>query len=167
MGAMHEFLRRLDEPAVRRSYEQLDETWNRRAQALNERLSAEDLPVRVANLVSVWTVCYTAPSRYNWMFQYSPACRRPVAQLGRDRPSDLQPRLHGRRHRGRLRSFLSAARAMREDGWWWHRPEMTDRALKKEMLRRCSPPVLGMRNVQVPHAASSDTMGSKSSPRST
>ena len=26
--------------------------------------------MRVANLVSVWTVLYEMPSRYNWMFQY-------------------------------------------------------------------------------------------------
>jgi glutamate-1-semialdehyde 2,1-aminomutase len=28
------------------------------------------LPVQVANLSSIWTICYTQPSRYNWMFQY-------------------------------------------------------------------------------------------------
>ena len=32
--------------------------------------AAEDLPVQVANLSSIWTVCYTQPSRYNWMLQY-------------------------------------------------------------------------------------------------
>ena len=26
--------------------------------------------MRVANLSSIWTVCYTQPSRYNWMLQY-------------------------------------------------------------------------------------------------
>ena len=29
-----------------------------------------DLPVRFANLSSIWTVSYTTPSRYNWMLQY-------------------------------------------------------------------------------------------------
>ena len=29
-----------------------------------------DLPVRLANFSSIWTVNYTAPSRYNWMLQY-------------------------------------------------------------------------------------------------
>ena len=42
----------------------------RRAQALNERLRRRRLPVRVANLSSIWTICYGQPSRYNWMFQY-------------------------------------------------------------------------------------------------
>ena len=26
--------------------------------------------MRVANLSTIWTVCYTQPSRYNWMLQY-------------------------------------------------------------------------------------------------
>ena len=38
--------------------------------ALNARFAAEDLPVRVANLCSIWTVGYTRASQYNWMFQY-------------------------------------------------------------------------------------------------
>ena len=32
--------------------------------------ATQDLPVQVANLSSIWTVCYTQPSRYNWMLQY-------------------------------------------------------------------------------------------------
>ena len=32
--------------------------------------ASEALPVQVANLSSIWTVCYTQPSRYNWMLQY-------------------------------------------------------------------------------------------------
>ena len=28
------------------------------------------LPVQVVNLSTIWTVCYTQPSRYNWMLQY-------------------------------------------------------------------------------------------------
>jgi glutamate-1-semialdehyde 2,1-aminomutase len=31
---------------------------------------AAGLPVRVANLSSIWTVLYTRPSRYNWMLQF-------------------------------------------------------------------------------------------------
>ncbi len=44
--------------------------WDDRAQQLNQRLAAESLPVEVANMSSIWTVCYTQPSRYNWMLQY-------------------------------------------------------------------------------------------------
>ncbi len=37
---------------------------------LNERLSAAQVPLQVANLSTIWTICYTRPSRYNWMLQY-------------------------------------------------------------------------------------------------
>ena len=70
MGAMHEFLHRLQTPAIQALYEGVDALWNERAQQLNNRLQAESLPVRVANLSSIWTTNYTRPSRYNWMLQY-------------------------------------------------------------------------------------------------
>ena len=70
MGAMHEFLRRLETPQVQAMYEDLDAVWNDRAAQLNARLEEKGLPVAVANLSTVWTVCYTKPSRYNWMLQY-------------------------------------------------------------------------------------------------
>jgi glutamate-1-semialdehyde 2,1-aminomutase len=37
---------------------------------LNRRLEDAALPVRVANLSSIWTVNYAVPSRYNWMLQF-------------------------------------------------------------------------------------------------
>ena len=37
---------------------------------MNGQLDQQDLPVRVANLSSIWMVHYIAPSRYNWMLQY-------------------------------------------------------------------------------------------------
>src|ERR1700727_1612021 len=70
MTAMDEFLSRLASPNFRSIYNGLDATWNGRAEALNARCEQENLPVRVANLSSVWTVQYTEPSRYNWMLQY-------------------------------------------------------------------------------------------------
>jgi glutamate-1-semialdehyde 2,1-aminomutase len=38
--------------------------------ALNAAARRAGLPVRVANLSSIWTVLYTQPSRYNWMLQF-------------------------------------------------------------------------------------------------
>lgn len=70
MGAMHEFLGRLESPDLQRCYENLDATWNARVEKLNARLKAADLPVRVANMQTVLTVLYDVPSRYNWMFQF-------------------------------------------------------------------------------------------------
>ena len=94
MGAMHEFLRRLETPDDPGALRDLDAIWNGRAAELNRRLREAGLPVQVANLSSIWTVCYTQPSRYNWMLQYYLRAEGLGAELGRYRPADLQPELH-------------------------------------------------------------------------
>ena len=119
MGAMSEFLQRLDTPEIGGLYDGLDDRWNARAATLNERLAAEELPVRVANLSSVWTVCYTAPSRYNWMLQYYLRSEGlALSWIGTGRLifslnyTDADFAAVADR-------FAAAARAMRDDGWWW------------------------------------------------
>ena len=70
MGAMNEFLRRLETPDIAKLYEGLDEKWNTRAATLNERFRNAGVPVEVANFSSIWTIGYTRPGRYHWMLQY-------------------------------------------------------------------------------------------------
>src|SRR5579863_4712281 len=70
MAAMNEFLHQLRQPQTRALYDNLDAVWHRRAQRLNERLADAGLPVQVANMSALFVVCYTQPSRYNWMLQY-------------------------------------------------------------------------------------------------
>jgi glutamate-1-semialdehyde 2,1-aminomutase len=135
MAAMNEFLRRIDAPAVRRSYDEVDAVWDGRASQLNARLAAERLPVRVANLASIWIVVYETPSRYNWMFQYYL------------RAHDLALSWVGS---GRLifshdyteadfaavaDRFVAAARAMATDLWWWESPTLTDAAIRRQVFR--------------------------------
>jgi glutamate-1-semialdehyde 2,1-aminomutase len=180
MGAMHEFLRRLDEPALRRSYAGLDELWNARARALNANLECERIPVRVVNLVSIWVVCYTAPSRYHWMFQYYLRAEGLLLSwIGTGRvifshnytDQDIEVVFD---------RFLTAARAMRDDGWWWQAPALTNRAIRRQVLRETIAARLPWPHVSTgdaahaasllgdaAHAASSDTIGSNSSPRMT
>ena len=59
MGAMNEFLRFLDTPECQALYRGLDETWNERARAAQSAAARGGLPVEVANMSSIWTVCYT------------------------------------------------------------------------------------------------------------
>jgi glutamate-1-semialdehyde 2,1-aminomutase len=70
MTAMNEFLQYLERPEVLATYDALDARWDGRAAALNTILAREQLPVRVANMVSVWATTFTQASRYSWMFQY-------------------------------------------------------------------------------------------------
>jgi glutamate-1-semialdehyde 2,1-aminomutase len=135
MAAMNEFLRRLDEPAIRRSYAGLDRVWDRRASTLNARLEEADLPVRVANMVSIWTVYFTTPSRYNWMLQYY--LRREglaLAWVGSGRlifSHDYSDADFGEV----AERFVAAAGAMQADGWWWRSPDLTNRAIRRQILR--------------------------------
>jgi glutamate-1-semialdehyde 2,1-aminomutase len=145
MGAMYEFLHRLDSDAVRALYADLDAVWNGRARALNERLSAAQLPVRIANLSTIWTVCYTQPSRYNWMFQYYlRAAGIALSWVGTGRLI-FSLNYTAAEFAEVADRFLSAARAMQGDGWWWAQPRLTNKSIKrgvlKEMIQaRCSWP---------------------------
>ena len=135
MGAMCEFLERLDSQAVRALYQGVDELWNRRAQALNERLRAAQLPVQVANIGSIWTVSYSQPSRYNWMFQYYlRAAGLALSWVGTGRlifslnytEADFA---------AVAERFVAAATAMRQDAWWWSRDGLTNKSIRRQVLK--------------------------------
>jgi glutamate-1-semialdehyde 2,1-aminomutase len=135
MGAMNEFLRRIDTEPVRVAYRCVDAVWNARAAALNARLAEAGVPVRVANLVSIWTIEYTAPSRYNWMFQYYLSAEGiALSWVGSGRlvfshnysDADFDQLIV---------RFVAAAIRMRGDGWWWQRDGVTDRAIRRQVLR--------------------------------
>jgi glutamate-1-semialdehyde 2,1-aminomutase len=135
MCTMQVFLERLQTPEVLGHYRGLDETWDARAAGLNARLQVEDLPVRVANLSTVWTVTYTRPSRYNWMLQfYLRAEGLALSWVGTGRLifslnySDDDFAEVAQR-------FVAAARAMRADGWWWETPGLTNKAIRRSILR--------------------------------
>jgi glutamate-1-semialdehyde 2,1-aminomutase len=155
MGAMYEFLTRLETETVRGVYRDLDATWNSRAKALNDRLTAAGLPVRVANLSSIWTVYYPVPSRYNWMFQYYlRAAGLSLSWVGTGRLifslnytdadfAEVADRI------------LSAAEDMQRDGWWWSDPALTNKAIRRRVFKEM---------IQA-RWASTSPMGSISSPR--
>jgi glutamate-1-semialdehyde 2,1-aminomutase len=135
MGAMQEFLHRLDSPEVQDMYRDLDGLWNGRADSLNARLHAADLPVRVENLSSIWTVCYTRPSRYNWMLQYYLRIQGlALSWVGTGRlifslnfsEADFDAVAD---------RFVAACEGMRQDGWWWTGATMTNKSIKRRILR--------------------------------
>jgi glutamate-1-semialdehyde 2,1-aminomutase len=135
MGAMNEFLRRLDDPALVADYEGLDELWDARAAELNRRLESRDLPVRVRNLVSIWTILYEAPSRYNWIFQYYLRAQGlALSWVGSGRLIFSHSN-SGEDFEAVMERFVAAATAMKEDGWWWHDAASTNRSIKRKLFR--------------------------------
>lgn len=135
MGAMQVFLERLDTPAVQALYENLDATWNARAAQLNERLAAAGLPVQVANLSTIWTVFYTQPGRYNWMLQFY--LREQGLALSWVGTGRLVFGLHWTQadFDAFCERFVAAAQAMADDGWWWRDHGLTDKAIRRGLLR--------------------------------
>ena len=154
MGAMCEFLERLEGPDLRSLYDGLDDTWNARARELNQRLESEHLPVRVANLSTIWTIRYEQPSAYNWMFQYY--LREAGIALSWVGTGRLIFSLNytAAEFEQVAERLLSAARSMQEDGWWWAEPTTTNKSIKRRILKE-------MFQARSPFAA-----GSISSPRS-
>jgi len=135
MAAMNVFLTRIEEPACRAIYRVADELWNARAARLNDRLAVAALPVRVANMHSVFTVLYTLPGRYNWMLQfYLRASGLELSWVGSGRfifslnysEDDFE---------AVCQRFLAAASRMQADGWWWQSPGLTRESIRDQLIR--------------------------------
>lgn len=139
MAAMQVFLEKLETREVQDLYRNLDKIWNARAEKLNDSLREANLPVQVANFSSVWTVLYTKPARYNWMFQfYLRSEELALSWIGTGRFifslnfSDADFEAVATR-------LVRAATAMKEDGWWdaegWTNKGIR-RGILKEMVRQ-------------------------------
>lgn len=135
MGAMKVFLERLEQPQVMALYKGMDERWNQRAARLNQTLARADLPVRVANLSSVWTITYTQPSRYNWMFQfYLRLHGLALSWVGSGRMifslnyTDAEFSEVARR-------FVAAATQMRREGWWVALVGVSNKDIRRSILK--------------------------------
>jgi len=135
MTAMDEFLTRLASPNFNAVYNGLDETWNGRARELNDSLAGRELPVRVANMSSIWTVHYTEPSRYNWMLQYYLRAEGlALSWVGTGRfifslnytDADFAEV---------TKRFVTAAEKMKQDGWWWHDAALTNKKIRRQILK--------------------------------
>jgi len=157
MGAMTEFLTLLESGPLRAMYEGL-EVWDERAAALNERMAAEDLPVRVANLSTIWTIYYVKPSRYNWMYQYYlRAAGLALSFVGTGRLI-FSLNYTAADYEEVADRLVSAAREMHRDGWWKSPPQLTNKAINRRIL---------MEMLQARWASTSTSpMGSINSPRS-
>ena len=135
MGAMSAFLDQLETPEVKAIYEGLEERWNARCKLFNDTMISQGLPVQAANMSSVWTVYYTQPSRYNWMLQYYLRLEGlALSWVGTGRMifslnySDAD-------FEAVLQKFVAAATRMKHDGWWWHTPELTNKSIRRSILK--------------------------------
>ena len=126
---------RLATPEMQAKYVGQDERWNERARRLNERLKTAGLPVQVSNLQSIWTISYLQPSRYNWMFQYYLRAEGlALSWVGTGRLiftmdySDEDFEAVAAR-------VLAAAGKMASEGWWWGAEALTNKAIRRRVLK--------------------------------
>ena len=98
-------------------------------------LAAQDLPVRVGNLSSIWMVHYTEPSRYNWMLQYYLRAEGlALSWVGTGRlifslnytDADFAEVAEALCRRGAK---------MKQDGWWWHDASLTNKSIRRRILK--------------------------------
>jgi glutamate-1-semialdehyde 2,1-aminomutase len=144
MATMNEFLRYLDEPAVRERYVGQEARWNDRAARLDLKLREAKLPLRITNMVSVFSCQYPQASRYNWMLQYYlRAAGLSLSWIGSARfifPHDLSDQDFDEI----CRRVVSAGEAMRADGWWWPSATITDKTIRRRVLREMVGARLGL-----------------------
>lgn len=133
LASMNVFLQRIEQPEYRKLYARAEALWDARIAQLNERLRCADAPVEVVNLHTICTVIYRRPSRYNWMFQF----------YLRDQGLELSWVGSGRMIMSLnftdedfeevTSRFVRAAQQMTEDGWWWQSPQLTDKAIRRQL----------------------------------
>ena len=134
MATMNEFLHRIELPYCQRLYRHSEQVWNARVEQLNQRLEDCALPLRVANLGSIWTILYTQPGRYNWMFQFY--LRKHgilLSWVGSGRVI-MSLNYTDEEFDSVMQCFVDAAFDMKGGGWWWFRPDLTNMAIKRQLL---------------------------------
>ncbi|RTL69335.1 MAG: aminotransferase class III-fold pyridoxal phosphate-dependent enzyme [Hyphomicrobiales bacterium] len=144
MASMDAFFTRFDKPEMRALYDGIDERWNARARAFNQRLKAEGIPLEVANLGSIWAVCHTIKSRYHWMLQfYLRSEGLALAWTGSGRLI-FSLNYTDADFAAVTDRFVAACKAMQADGWWWQNPDPAAPPIKRQVLREMLRKKLGL-----------------------
>jgi glutamate-1-semialdehyde 2,1-aminomutase len=134
MAAMNAFLVSLEEPEIAKLYVGVDETWNTRAQQLNQAFQDADVPVRIANLSSIWTVLYTQPACFNWMLQYYLRIEGlALSWVGTGRIIFSLNFTDADFEQVTVR-FVRGALAMKADGWWWTDSVTTNKSIRRRVF---------------------------------
>ncbi|QHE87245.1 aminotransferase class III-fold pyridoxal phosphate-dependent enzyme [Hydrogenophaga sp. BPS33] len=135
MGGMNAFLRQWETPSLQALYVDQDAVWNARAQRFNDAMSEHGFPVRAANLQSIWTLNYTQPGRYHWMYQFFLRWHGlALSWVGTGRLI-FGLNLHDDEFEEVLRRCVAAAKDMQAQGWWWASPQLTRKAIRRQLLR--------------------------------
>lgn len=147
MGTMHAFLRRIDLDKYLIQPERLDRQWNTRARVMNERFEEAGVPLRVENMGSVFVLLYTEPSRFNWMYQfYLRAEGLTLPWIGTGR-FIFSHNYSDEEFETVMLRMTRAAQAMLSDGWWWQDANLSNKSIKRKVLKELLHTKLGHNTV--------------------
>jgi glutamate-1-semialdehyde 2,1-aminomutase len=135
MCAMNVFLQRIEEADIAALYAGVDATWSARAALMNARLKEAGLPVQVADMSSVWTVMYTQPASFNWLYQHY--LRQEGVALSWVGTARIIWSLNfsDAEFDAVVQCFVRAGLAMKADGWWWSDGVTTNKMIKRRLLK--------------------------------
>jgi len=135
MASMNEFLHQIETPEIQHNYANSEDTWNERVEKLNTAMNDENLPVKVENLLSICTILFTTPSRYNWMYQYYLGCEGlQLSWIGSGRMI-FSHNYSDEDFDQVIQRMVKAAHRMKADGWWWNHSAMTNKSISRDFLK--------------------------------
>lgn len=136
LGPMHAFLQWATSKEAAAAYQAGTQNTSNFVKDTNAKMAAAGYPVRVDHLTTVWTVLFTSPGRYHWMFQYYMRAEGlALSWVGTGRclfSLDFTKADYD----AVQTKLLAAARRMTEDGWWWADvdPKYIKKAIAKEFV---------------------------------
>jgi len=134
MATMNSFLNKIKSYEIQSGYTNIDEYWNKRVEVLNKKLEDNNLPLKIVNMVSVWTMIFTVPSRYNWMLQfYLRAQALSISWIGSGRII-MSHDFNEDDYEIVMKKIVTAAENMKKDGWWWQGKNISNNSIKRQIL---------------------------------
>jgi glutamate-1-semialdehyde 2,1-aminomutase len=70
MASMNAFLTWLNKSGTAKLYDEMHSNIDNFIASANAKFKERDYPIKLTNWYSVWSILYTRPGRYHWMFQY-------------------------------------------------------------------------------------------------
>ncbi len=135
MTTMQVFLEKISTEEIQNIYKNSQRVWSERMQLLNTRLTQSEVPVQVAGMETVWTILYTVPSRYNWLFQFYLRDQGiALSWVGSGRMI-FNLNIKDDDFEIFIQRFVRAAKLMQKDGWFWASTDQTNRQIKRNVLK--------------------------------
>jgi hypothetical protein len=82
-----------------------------------------------------YRVSYTQPSRYNWMLQYYLRAEGLALSWAGTGRLIFSLNYNEADFQAVIDRFVAAAVAMHRDGWWWSDPALTNKSIKRSILK--------------------------------